>query len=431
MPTVVTYDDDNPLVPMPTVETDPATCGDCSLVQVSNGATSAMAPMQAIELIVPTSPVINTTPSSTQQVSNTSSLASAGMANATGDSRFTLCNEPAYNASVISISVPMNRMERTEAHNVVPRDHALATVAIDTFPFDTTVRFNPISPSVSTIETQTGQHNLLPSSNRLHNQTYHTAPTASTDTVPTTPASRLRVSNAHANAIADTLSTRADTCPTKSMPTHATTKPVPGTISRLAAIATTNPVSGTLDQSVLVASAVSSVPMPTVITFDDDNPLVLVPTNANENWGVTTNDLFEPSMQHETGEFSLEFHDPPSYTTNGELMLHLYTTTLATSLLPTTAFLRMGRDWGTVAIDSSTIEPINPNRTQQEDGELNLLVEFYNLPVPSYFWTLRAWSPPIDPELPRLCLVQRKGSERSFILRGLESPVTRANRSTL
>jgi hypothetical protein len=133
--------------------------------------------------------------------------------------------------------------------------------------------------------------------------------------------------------------------------------------------------------------------MPSAITFDDDNP--------DEDWGAATyiDDLFASYTQQKTGEFSLESHDPSSYTANEESTLHAYTTTLASSL-PTTAFLQMGRDWRAIAIDNTTAESIYPNDIPEEDGELNPLVESYSLQVSGHSWTdlQRSWFPDTDPE---------------------------------
>ena len=92
--------------------------------------------------------------------------------------------------------------------------------------------------------------------------------------------------------------------------------------------------------------------MPTVITFDDDNPLVPILLNEDDHWGVTahSNALFEPITRQETGEFSLEFHN------------------------------------------------LSNSGQRQEDGELNLVVEFHSPQVPSYFWIQHTWFPPADPE---------------------------------
>ncbi len=94
------------------------------------------------------------------------------------------------------------------------------------------------------------------------------------------------------------------------------------------------------------------VPMPTVITYDDDNPLVPILLNEDDHWGVTvhSNALFEPIIRQETGEFSLEFHN------------------------------------------------LSNSGPRQEDGELNLVVEFHSPQVPSYFWIQHTWFPPADPE---------------------------------
>lgn len=177
--------------------------------------------------------------------------------------------------------------------------------------------------------------------------------------------------------------------------------------------------------------AVPSPLLTSSFTFDDDNPrhthpqcLTPILPKDRDNWGVTAhiNAMFKSNIRRDTMDYNLVSHKQPIYTTYGESTMHIHTANLDRPL-PTTTSLQMGRDWMATAIDSNTIESINPNNPLYEDGELNPHVESYAPWTPRYFQIQCTWLASSDPERilgigfirsPYAYPCRMKGSEKRF-----------------